>query len=141
MPVTRWTEDNLIALHARPVGPTGTVSKQSVPITSRVTKYGNKPTVVDGFRFDSIAEAKRYKELKLMELAGEIRDLVLQPKFIFEYRGVRIGSYKADFQYLLPHSPVLIVEDVKSPASKTQMYCLRKRMMLAFHGIEIREIT
>jgi hypothetical protein len=139
--MTRWTEAQLETLQARVVGPTGTVSKQPVPITSSVTKYGNKPTVVDNIRFDSIAEAKRYSELKLLEYAGEIRDLKLQPKFIFEYGGVRIGSYKADFQYLLPHSSVLVVEDVKSLSTKTQMYRLRKRMMLAFHGIEIREVA
>ena len=137
--MTRWSEANLVKLQGRTVGQNG--SKQSVPITSRVTKYGNRPPMVDGFRFDSIAEAKRYKELKLMELAGEIRDLVLQPKFIFEYRGVRIGSYKGDFKYLLIHSPVPIVEDCKSEPTKTQAYRLRKRMMLAFHGIELREIT
>lgn len=139
--MTRWSEDDLLALQARVVGPTGTVSKHAVPVTSRVTKYGNKPTVVDNIRFDSIAEAKRYNELKLLERAGEIRDLTLQPKFIFEHGGVRIGSYKADFQYLLPHSSVFIVEDVKALSTKTQMYRLRKRMMLAFHGIEIREVA
>lgn len=141
MPVSRWTEAQVEALQARVVGPTGIVSKQPVPITSRVTKYRNKPTLVDGILFDSIAEAKRYNELKLLELAGQIRDLKLQPKFIFEYAGIRIGSYKADFQYLLPHSPVRVIEDVKSPSSKTQMYRLRKRMMLAFHGIEVREVS
>ena len=110
-------------------------------LASAPRKYRNEPTVVDNIRFDSKAEAKRYNELKQLERAGAIRDLTLQPKFIFEHGGVRIGSYKADFRYLLPHSPVLIVEDVKSPASKTQAYRLRKRMMLAFHGIEIREVA
>lgn len=139
--MTRWTEAQVEALHARVIGPTGMVSKHATPITSRVTKYRNKPTLVDNILFDSIAEAKRYTELKLLELAGQIRDLKLQPKFIFEYAGIRIGSYKADFKYLLSHSPMPVVEDVKSPASKTQMYRLRKRMMLAFYGIDIREVA
>jgi hypothetical protein len=97
--------------------------------------------VVDGIKFDSKAEARRYGELKLLERAGEIRALGLHPKFIFELNGVRIGSYKADFQYLLRHSEQLIVEDVKSPASKTQMYRLRKNMMQAFHGVLVREVA
>lgn len=45
-------------------------------------KYSNKITLVDGIKFDSKAEAKRYKELKLMEQAGLIKSLVLQPKFL-----------------------------------------------------------
>ena len=104
-------------------------------------KYRNQPVTVDGYKFASKAEARRYGELRLLEFARHIINLELQPKFVFEFQGVRIGSYKADFRYLLPHSPTPIVEDVKSPASKTQAYELRKKMMKAFHGIEIREVT
>ena len=104
-------------------------------------KYRNTPVEVDGHKFPSKAEARRYNELKLLERAGEICGLELQPKFTFEHGGVRIGSYKADFAYFLAHSPQRIIEDVKSPASKTQAYGLRKKMMLAFHGIEVREVA
>ena len=104
-------------------------------------KYRNQPVEIDGHKFASKAEARRYGELDLLARAGQITDLELQPKFVFELNGVRIGSYKADFRYWLPHSPLAIVEDVKSPASKTQAYQLRKRMMKAFHGIEVREVA
>lgn len=104
-------------------------------------KYRNQPVEIDGHKFASKAEARRYGELKLLERTGKVRELQLQPKFVFEHLGVRIGTYKADFSYVLPHSPSLIVEDVKSPASKTQAYRLRKRMMKAFYGIEIREVA
>jgi hypothetical protein len=110
-------------------------------VASSRRKYRNQPVTVDGYKFASKAEARRYGELKLLKLAGQILDLELQPKFVFEHQGVRIGGYKADFRYRLPHSPTLIVEDVKSPASKTQAYELRKKMMKAFHGIEIREVA
>jgi hypothetical protein len=139
--MTRWTESDLEKLQARVVGPTGIVSNHAVPITARVRKYRNKPTMVDDILFDSIAEARRYTELKLLEKGGAITDLQLQPKYVFEFRGIRIGSYKADFRYKLPHSSTPIVEDVKSEASKTQMYRLRKRMLRAFHGIELREVS
>jgi len=46
-----------------------------------MTKYGNKKTVYDDIVFDSIAEMRRYKELKLRESVGEIIGLELQPKF------------------------------------------------------------
>lgn len=104
-------------------------------------KYRNIPVELDGHKFPSKAEARRYGELKLLARANEIRDLELQPQFLFEHNGVRIGSYKADFAYRLKHSDQRIIEDVKSPASKTQAYQLRKRMMLAFHGIEVREVA
>lgn len=111
------------------------------PVFPRRRKFGNRPCIVDSHTFPSRAEARRYNELKLLQLAGNILDLELQPKFVFELNGVRIGSYKADFRYRLPHSPVFVVEDVKSPATKTQAYALRKRMMKAFHGIEIYEVA
>ncbi|MDH5797080.1 MAG: DUF1064 domain-containing protein [Paracoccaceae bacterium] len=38
-------------------------------------KYGAKATVVDGVRFASMKEAKRWVQLSLMEKAGEIRNL------------------------------------------------------------------
>ena len=44
-------------------------------------KYGAKPTIVDGTRFDSTKEANRYGELRLLEKAGAITNLELQPKF------------------------------------------------------------
>ena len=44
-------------------------------------KYRAVPTVIDGIRFASKAEARRYGELRLLEQAGEIRDLVRQPRF------------------------------------------------------------
>jgi hypothetical protein len=40
-------------------------------------KYGNRKTEIDGYLFDSQAEARRYKELKLMQAAGEIDTLEL----------------------------------------------------------------
>jgi Protein of unknown function (DUF1064) len=38
-------------------------------------KFGAKITTVDGIRFDSIKEAARWQELRLLERAGEIRNL------------------------------------------------------------------
>ena len=68
-------------------------------------KYGNRKTVVDGIKFDSGAEAGRYKELRLMEKAGAIKDLILQPEFLlqdkFKHKGKteRAVKYIADFKY------------------------------------------
>ena len=68
-------------------------------------KYKNKKTQVDMYVFDSIAESKRYKELALLEKAGEIKDLQLQPRFLLQEGFRKNGKtyrkieYIADFMY------------------------------------------
>ena len=49
-----------------------------------MSKYNNKKVQVDMYVFDSIAESGRYKELKLLEQAGEITELTLQPRFLLQ---------------------------------------------------------
>lgn len=94
------------------------------------SKYNAKKTLVDGICFDSKAEARRYQELKLLEKAGEIKGLVLQPKYLlqeaFEKNGKRYRAiyYIADFEYL--DGSAIIIEDVKG--KKTAMYQLKKKM-------------
>ena len=39
---------------------------------------------IDGITFDSLAEMNRYLELKMLEKAGIITDLELQPKFLLK---------------------------------------------------------
>ena len=70
-------------------------------------KFNAVPTVVNGIRFMSKREAARYGELSLMEKAGRIQGLVLQPTFKFPC-GIK---YKADFQYT--ENNQLVTEDVK----------------------------
>lgn len=68
-------------------------------------KYKNKKTQVDMYVFDSIAESRRYKELALLEKAGEIKDLQLQPRFLLQESFKKNGKtyrkieYIADFMY------------------------------------------
>jgi hypothetical protein len=102
-----------------------------------VSKYGAIPTVVDGIRFDSRAEAKRYGTLKMLEGAGKIADLRLQPDFPFTENGKIIFKYVADFSYL--QGGKVIVEDVKGV--RTAVYRLKKRLIEARCGVEIIEIS
>lgn len=100
-------------------------------------KYGAKKTVVDGITFDSKKEAIRYQELKILLRTGVIEQLKLQPRFDFIINGVKCGFYKADFQYWDVRIKKLITEDVKG--MKTPVYRLKKKLMLALHGIDIYE--
>jgi len=104
---------------------------------ARVRKFRNIPTIVDGQRFDSKKEARRFVELSLLQRAGAISDLKRGERYQFYHNDVKIGSYKPDFEYT--ENGEKIVEDVKSTSTKTQAYMLRKKMMKAFYGIEIRE--
>lgn len=82
-----------------------------------MNKYYNKKVVIDGIRFDSQKESVRYKELKLLERAGEISNLELQPKFLLQKGFKKNGKtykaiyYIADFTYFL--NGKIVVEDVK----------------------------
>lgn len=101
----------------------------------KVNKYNAKKVTVDGIKFDSIAESKRYSVLKLLERTGEVTELKLQPKYDLIVNGTKVGFYKADFRY--KRNGELVVEDVKG--MKTPIYNLKKRMIKAIYGIDILE--
>lgn len=110
------------------------------------SKYGAKKTQVDGITFSSKAEAKRYTELKMLERAGHISSLELQPKFelapSIKYTGASRAKpalrYIADFRYV-DHLGNTIVEDAKG--FKTEGYQIKRHLMLAVLGIEVVEVT
>ena len=99
-----------------------------------MSKYNARKTIIDGIKFDSKKEARRYKELKLLEKAGEIKDLQLQPRFTlqekFKYQGKteRKIEYIADFQYEDIRTGQMIVEDTKG--YRTDVYKLKRKLFL-----------
>jgi hypothetical protein len=120
----------------------------------RLDAAGIEERSADGRTFASKRECKRYLELKMLEKAGRIRDLRLQPWFalmvpVFEgaYDNINegklvgrkvIGSYRADFDYIDVRGGKRVTEDAKG--RKTEAYALRKRMVEAQYGIEITEV-
>ena len=101
-------------------------------------KFQNKPTTVDDIRFDSKGEARRWGELQLLARAGEIQNLQRQVTFDLSVAGMHVCSYVADFVY--DEKGTRVVEDFKCRATKTALYRVKKRLMLAIHGIQIREV-
>lgn len=106
-------------------------------------------------RFDSKKEARRYDELMAMLQAGKIRELKLQQQFTLQEaytttEGVRVRAirYQADFTYQKPQFVDrdgewiwgLVVEDVKSRATKTRAYAMKKKLMQERFNIEIQEV-
>lgn len=103
-------------------------------------KYRNVPTELDGLKFSSKKEASRYATLKLLEKAGEIRGLKVQPRFPFVIGGKTICTYVGDFQYL-ERDGAVVVEDVKSPATrKNPVYRIKAKLFQALVGFPIREV-
>lgn len=118
-------------------------------------KYRNIRTQVDGIPFDSQKEARRFIELKYLLKAGKIRKLKLQPQFTLqdsyvtpEGERVRALRYVADFSYERPTEPdqngyihwVKVVEDVKSKATRTAQYEIKRKLMLEHLGIKVEEV-
>ena len=101
-----------------------------------MTKYGAVPTEIDGIRFASKAEAKRYADLRLLERAGEIENLELQPRFPLHVNGKLVCTYVADFQYWDKAKSKSIVEDVKGV--ETPVFKLKRKL---FQAVLHRNIT
>jgi uncharacterized protein DUF1064 len=102
-------------------------------------KYRNQITVFDGEVFHSRKEAQRSQELVLLAMTGHIEDLCRQWAFDLRVNGKLICKYIADFTY--KENGVVIVEDVKSPATrKLPAYRIKFKLMQAIHGITIREV-
>ena len=126
----------------------------------RYGKYGNRKVTVDGIVFDSKREAARYKELKLLQEAGEIKGLQMQVPFElipakyehFERFSEKTGKklkdgvrcvekscvYLADFVYQDVKTGEWIVEDAKG--HKTEAYIIKRKLLLYIHGIRIKEV-
>jgi len=102
----------------------------------RTHKYNAKPAVVDGIKFPSRREAARYSELKLLERAGRIQNLRLQVRYPLTINNQSCGHYVSDFNYV--ENGQEIVEDVKGFV--TDVFRLKKKLMRAIHGIEVREV-
>lgn len=100
-------------------------------------KYRNKPVIVDGIRFASKLEAKRYGELKMLERAGKIT-FQMQVAYDLDINNVHITRYVADFVVYWIETGVTVVEDTKGV--ETPEYKIKRALMLALPGIRIKEI-
>jgi len=125
------------------------------------SKYKAVKTTIDGITFDSKREAKRYSELKVLEKAGHITHLELQPEYQITINGAKICKYKADFRYFTVRAESnersynskgewqtptmtgdkegMVLEDVKG--FKTPIYRLKKKLVEAsYPGTLIKEV-
>ena len=111
----------------------------------KTNKYKNKKVMYDGMEFDSQKEKNHYIGLKMLEKAGEIKDLELQKVFIlqpaFKKNGTsyRAITYKADFVYLDLRTNKIVVEDTKG--YRTEVYKIKKKLFeYVYPDLELKEI-
>lgn len=125
-----------------------------------MSKYGNLKTMtIDGIVHDSKKEADRWTMLKLLERAGEIRDLQRQVEYElipaqyetyerYSKKGKRLKDgvkliekrccYVADFVYTDVKTGQTVVEDTKG--MRTKDYIIKRKLMLYIHKIRVSEV-
>ena len=100
--------------------------------TKKANKFGACQSTVLNTTFDSRAEAERYLLLVSRLQAGEISNLVIQPKYELQPAFRRNGkaeraiTYTADFEY--SETGQVITEEVKG--FETEAWRIRRRMFL-----------
>jgi hypothetical protein len=99
----------------------------------RTHKYNAQRTEVNGIKFPSKKQARRYQELVLMMRAGEIKMFLREVPFHLPGN----VKYLADF-VVFNHDGTFVVEDVKGV--RTQTYIMKKKMVEALYPVKIEEI-
>ena len=104
--------------------------------TGRKNKYNATKTVYNGVKYDSKKEAKYAQELDLLLNYGEVLKIERQVPFVIYINDKKICTYKLDFKVTYDDR----VEYVDVKGYKTSIYRLKKKMVEAYYGIEIKEV-
>lgn len=105
-----------------------------------MSKYNSKKTKIDGIVFSSKKESNYYQTYKMLERAGKISDLKLQPEFKYwsSNRKKVLFRYIADFSYFDNLEKKQYFIDVKG--FKTPLYKLKKQLIEDQYNIKITEV-
>lgn len=104
---------------------------------------GAERTEVDGIKFDSKLEARRWQELRVLASTGQIKDLRRQVPIVLQGRDGPIRTptgrpmrYVADFMWRDTDGNTIIADAKGHP---TDVYLI-KRAILKAQGIEVKEL-
>ena len=107
-------------------------------------KYNARRVARDGHTFDSQAEAARYDELRLLEMAGEITGIEVHPRFVLQPRFrrndkvLRAVFYEADFAYIDAVTGKRVIEDVKGYRGNRVFLLKQKMFWYRYPELELR---
>lgn len=104
-------------------------------------KFGAIPTEVDGIRFASRREARRWITLDAMQGMGKITKLRHHVRFALEVNTIPLGEYEGDFVYT-DETGMLIIEDAKGMKSGAayRLFQLKAKLMTALYGAIVKEV-
>lgn len=133
---------------AKAIAEVARVDRRLGAVKAKRSKFGNVQTTTgDGVKHASKKQSIRWVLLRQWEREGKIRNLRREVRYDLIVNGHKICWYKADHVYDVPLKNIggghceTIVEDVKSAATKKiRTYIIKKKLMLACHGITIREV-
>lgn len=102
----------------------------------KLGKFGAVPTIVDNITFHSKREAHYYATYKILQRAGKIGNLELQPKFPIIVNGVKICNVILDFaffDYDANSRRAIDVKGMDTPISRLK----RKLLEAAYPGVKV----
>ena len=124
---------------------------------NKKSKFHNEPVTVDGVKFDSRGESQRFAFLKLLERAGEIKNLQYHKKFelipqITREEIVHLKTknkvvtrvaqsaryYEADFTYTIVATNEEVVEDFKG--LETELFKFKAALFFYKYGKQIKVV-
>lgn len=112
--------------------PAGEEKKRGQKTEMRCSNCGSK-----AHYFPSTGEHHRYAHLRMLQTVGEISELRLQPAFPIEINGIRVCTYRADFQYVDGRGK-RVIEDYKGNRDHTDnSSALRRKLAEAMYGISV----
>ena len=115
-------------------------------------KFNAQPTTIEDIRFDSKAESDRWQELRLLEKAGQIRNLTRQPVFPLHAAPVQrtdlparltasdlspvlVGVARMDFAYEQAPDWRVTTEDVKGMDNALSRW--KRKHVLLEYGVRV----
>jgi hypothetical protein len=112
------------------------------PPKAKPAKYRNKPfRDAAGVYWHSRKEHRHWLVLRAAEAAGLVRNLRRQVRYRLTVNGIEVGSYVADFVYFDSETDRVVVQDVKSPATrKLPLYKLKAALLRAVWGLAVEEV-
>ena len=118
-----------------------TISREEyLNLSKPKNKFFATRTEVDGRFFDSAREAAHYRELLILERCGHIKNLEMQVPFRLIVNEQLICTWVADFRFFDMRTGEIVIEDVKSKATKTPLYQVKKKLFRAIYGREVKEV-
>ena len=113
-------------------------------LTVKPNKFNAQKTTLDEIEFHSKKEADYYAELLILQKAGEVTKIELQPAYELvpeqwhEGRKIQPVTYIADFRVTCADGRVVVVD---TKGHKTQLYRVKKKLLLwRYPGIDFLEV-